>query len=360
MRLAHKYLSVSSLILFATLVSAGQAADYKGLPLDKVGLKKAAADPRGRPAALIGLIRSNGVDFQITAEIDSELRDAKVAPAVIAAAKDNLRLGNGRRASFLTVKSNLPDAQFDIDGRTSFSVGVTEHPLAPGTYRVTAKRDGYSTQTKTVVIGGPAKREKVDFELKEMSVDEMISEAEAASRNGAQKTVIQLCVGILKRDPSNAIANIMMGHSYYMTKEFPEAHSFLVKGIQGGKTWAVILGRKKGRGHQFGSLKLSPKFISFDNEEAFFSSDVRQNGIGVTDFEEPYTRLLDVKTDNGPDWRLELDVDTGKGKKDKKDFDFYVPASRGNSGYGSTVCVTCTDELVFLKNLINSFRLNVR
>jgi hypothetical protein len=92
-----------SLILCTLAATAvlSVAAQYKGTPATKDGLIKALRSHQFQTREFVNLIQSNGVDFQVTPEIEQELVAAGARPQMIAAAKANYRA-----PAVATVKSN--------------------------------------------------------------------------------------------------------------------------------------------------------------------------------------------------------------------------------------------------------------
>lgn len=369
MRSISTYLLIPVLTMVVALSAMGQA-DFKGDPINKENLKKtadAAAQKKGLLKELITSINSHGVDFNVTPGIEDELRAAKVPPPVIAAAKENFRLPNGKRASFLTITANVPEPQFVIEGQGPYTGGVLGQPLAPGTYKVTAKKVGYSPQSQTVEIRVPGKRTSINFELKEMPVSELIAEANAAFKRGDYPVVNDLCQRVRLREPTNATANKLLGLSYMSTREFDKSLDYLLLGIRGGQFVTFSIGRHRGNGgYEFGALRLKATAIRFVNEKARFGSQVQLSDVGEDvgeiDFEVPYSKIRNPKLDHqGLIWRISMDVDVPKGsggKVGKTHFDFGLPAT-GSDGIEG-VCSNCQNQLNLILRMISGLSTNAK
>ncbi|MFL6373244.1 MAG: hypothetical protein ACJ73D_01130 [Pyrinomonadaceae bacterium] len=81
-------MAVCMMVAAATGLAAGQ---YKGTAATKDGLIKALRSHQFQTREFVNLIQNNGVDFQVTPEIEQELVAAGARPQMIAAAKSNYR-----------------------------------------------------------------------------------------------------------------------------------------------------------------------------------------------------------------------------------------------------------------------------
>lgn len=72
----------------AAVLAIGQ---YKGVPATKDGLIKALKSHQFQTREFVTLIQNNGVDFQVTPDVEQELVAAGARPQMIAAAKSNYR-----------------------------------------------------------------------------------------------------------------------------------------------------------------------------------------------------------------------------------------------------------------------------
>src|SRR3954466_5456812 len=81
-------IALSIMVATAASMAAGQ---YKGAPATKDGLVKALRSHQFQTREFVNLIQNNGVDFQVTPEIERELVSAGARPQMIAAARANYR-----------------------------------------------------------------------------------------------------------------------------------------------------------------------------------------------------------------------------------------------------------------------------
>jgi hypothetical protein len=344
-----KYSLIFPTIFACVLLAIGQI-DYKGTPVIKDGLIRASKD-RGSASKLVALIKAQGVDFIVTSAIESELVAQGVKPDVIRVAKDNYRIpGSTKRASYLSVSSNVPTTGFIIDGVGSFVGDVSDRPMMPGTYRITAKRPGYSIDVQTVDLSAAGARRSLAFSLKPMSITDLLSEAESSLRSGDYTVVEENAREILRREPSNAKANILLGQSYYAKGDFQRAIEPFVKGITGGET-AVFPGGR-GKGGSWAGVSLSPgRFVLKASALAFISGE-------KDDFDLPYAKIEDLKVGQSESVFMNVRVPKSAGKgEEKKEFKFYPTTAQPAVAMGRLVTCNCVRESTFIVNLVTEIRI---
>jgi len=91
MKMSFYFFRSIFLTLAVAAAAGGVVAQYKGTPATKDGLVKALRSHQFQTRDFVSLIQSNGVDFQVTPEIEQELVAAGARPQMIAAAKANYR-----------------------------------------------------------------------------------------------------------------------------------------------------------------------------------------------------------------------------------------------------------------------------
>lgn len=355
----------AALIVFAVVASG--YAQKKALPVVKEGLLNELRQPGFNPSAMVKFIKLHGVNFVVTPDLEAQLLSAGATAPIIKAAKENYRLPGGKRASFLNVEANIADAQFVVDGiGGTFTGNISDHPVAPGTYRITAKRTGYLPDTQTAQIREAGKRVNVSFTLKPVSVSALVDDAKAAFERKDYNSADGLSRQVLAREPSNAPANMMLGRSFYIKGDLAQAADHVYKGLQGGESITFVVGRRKegrspaGETLEFGSLILNPSTIVFSNQKVGEAGLVTSGG--ETEFEIPYSKVQSVQTDkkNGVS-RLSLKASIPKsGRNDeKREFNFYMSRSRiASSGNSTIVCGDCEKESRFITDLISSMKRN--
>lgn len=88
----YQILTRFALVLVVTIAcTMGAFAQYKGSPVKKEKLVSVLRSKQLQTREIVNVIRSNGVDFQVSQAVELELYQAGARPEVIAAAKSNYR-----------------------------------------------------------------------------------------------------------------------------------------------------------------------------------------------------------------------------------------------------------------------------
>src|SRR6476646_2641944 len=85
------YFRPIALCMMVAAAALSVTAQYKGTPATKDGLIKALKSHQFQTRDFVNLIQNNGVDFQVTPDVEQELAAAGARPQMIAAAKSNYR-----------------------------------------------------------------------------------------------------------------------------------------------------------------------------------------------------------------------------------------------------------------------------
>ena len=91
LNLSKNFLKITAPLLLVLVTGGNLFAQYKGDPVKKEKLLTVLRSKQLQTREIVGVIKSNGVDFQVTSAVESELVSAGARPEVIAAAKDNYR-----------------------------------------------------------------------------------------------------------------------------------------------------------------------------------------------------------------------------------------------------------------------------
>lgn len=355
MRFIINYITVLFMLLGLVAITAGQA-DYIDTPIQKENLirsskRQSIAKERNE---LIKAIRASGVDFVVTPAVEAELLAGGVKPDVIRAAKESFRFqGSTKRPSYLTLTSNIDATEFTIPGLRSVVGNVAETPILPGTYQVTARRSGYSKDTQTADLSIPGSRRALSFILKPMSVGDLLTEAESAIRQRQYSTVEENAREVLRREPVNAKASILLGQAYYVRGDFDQALDPFVRGITGGEP--AVFGGARGKGGSWAGVSLSPgRFVLRANALAFISGE-------KDDFDVPYAKIEDLKVGQSESVFMNVRVPKSGGKgEEKKEFKFYPTTAQPAVATGRLVTCNCIKESTFVVNLITELRLKAK
>ena len=143
--------------------------------------------------------------------------------------------------AYLTISCvNVRDALIDVDGIAQFTVGVSRHPVKPGTYRVTVSRKGYIASTQSINLAAPGSESNVIVNLRPIPIASMLAEAETAMAGDDLDRTISICREILTTEPNNRRGNLLLGMSLF-EKASAEAAVHLVNAIRVGETVSLAV-----------------------------------------------------------------------------------------------------------------------
>ncbi|MDQ3043027.1 MAG: hypothetical protein M3R11_11765, partial [Acidobacteriota bacterium] len=88
----YKITIKAAIVCLVVLLATGSLlAQYKGNPVKKEKLLSVLRSKQLQTREIVGVIKSNGVDFQLTSAVESELTAAGARPEVLSAIRDNYR-----------------------------------------------------------------------------------------------------------------------------------------------------------------------------------------------------------------------------------------------------------------------------
>ena len=341
-------IGVMALVIFTGIGNA----QYQDPPVPKEGLvNQLKKNPRS--PAIIKLISSNGVDFLVTPDVESELRAAGAKPEIIKALKDNYRIpGSNKRASYLTVTSNVDATAFDIVGVRSFVGNQAEMPIIPGVYQITASRPGYSRDAQTADLTAPGVHRTLSFTLRVLSISDLMAEAQGALQNHNFRVAVDDSREILRREPANAKANMLLAQLYYTNGNFDQSRDYFVKAVMGGESAVFTGDRFPGgicRSLKPGRLVLTSSSVSFRSGDK-------------DDFDVPYSKIEELNFGRRADVFMKVRVPKsgggGKGE-DTKSFNFFPSKASAASAASIDGC-GYPNESKFVVNLISDLRQTVK
>lgn len=244
--------------LLAIVATGSAAAQYKGSAVKKEKLVSVLRSKQLQTREIVNVIKSNGVDFEVTQSVELELYNAGARPEVIAAAKSNYRSGGSASIkSGPAVKSNfsgspltkdaivtlLDNGVADAQVRKNVSArGVSFKPTTKEL--VELKKAGGSTALINLIVASYAyanpkngglnniaknEPEPVSYQnLLEKAVDLYDTKKDVAGAIGALNQAVRL-------DPSEARAYQQLGFVYlYGQKNFDEAEKNMREAINRG------------------------------------------------------------------------------------------------------------------------------
>ena len=245
------YILICLLILLAT---ASTFAQYKGSPVKKEKLLGVLKSRQLQTREIVAVIKSNGVDFQITPAIELELAYAGARPEVIAAAKANYReqaIAKGASPSKFTgqpitkdavitlLQNGVTDAQIkkNISARgVNFKPSVAdkaEIKKAGATVSLIALMDAsYANPNQNAAANNDTGANKTTADNYQNLVDKAVEQYDSTKDTPGAIATLQQAV---KSDPNEARAYQQMGYMYlYGQKNFAEAEKNMREAINRG------------------------------------------------------------------------------------------------------------------------------
>lgn len=140
--------------------------------------------------------------------------------------------------AWLTVTTNVLDAKIEIEGVGEFEGEVRNLALAPGSYKVTAKRLGYITQSKSVTLAQAGIGGTATIYLPPVPIDAMLAEASRKIDAGDHQGALALAEQVLAVDPEHATANYTAGLACLSMGDARSSDHFL-RSIRAGNTIGI-------------------------------------------------------------------------------------------------------------------------
>lgn len=245
------------LVCLVVLMSAvGLFGQYKGSPVKKEKLVGVLKSRQLQTREIVKVIKSNGVDFQVTTPIEIELYEAGARPEVIAAAKANYRAaavaksGDGPKTNFTgqpltkdAVETLLQNGVADAQIRKNITArGVSFKPTAAekadlkkagGSATLIALIDAsYTNPNQNAATNNDTGSSRSAPDSYENLVDKAVEQYDKNKDTpGAVATLEQA----VKSDPNEARAYQQLGYmNLYGQKNFAEAEKNMREAINRG------------------------------------------------------------------------------------------------------------------------------
>jgi hypothetical protein len=140
--------------------------------------------------------------------------------------------------AFLTVNTNLSDAEIEIEKVGKFRGGLKKYLLKPGRYTIRLARRGYAPQTMNADLSVAGKEQNIYAVLQALPIETVLSRANELVARGQVDSASLLVDDVLLMNPAHARANLLAG-SIKLQKGDLSAADYFLKAIIGGES--VIL-----------------------------------------------------------------------------------------------------------------------
>ncbi|MBV9215693.1 MAG: SEL1-like repeat protein [Acidobacteria bacterium] len=288
-------------------------AQYKGSPVKKEKLINVLRSRQLQTREIVSVIRSNGVDFEVSPPVESELVSAGARPEVIAAAKANYRAPavaaktlpskfTGEPLGKDAIVTLLQNGVADLQVRKNVqSRGVNFKPTAAD--KLDIKKAGGSVALVTLIETSFATPNQAAVSSSDTAttgsdtynnlIDKAVAQYDTAKDTTGAITTLQQAVSA---DPNEARAYQQLGYMYlYGQKNFTEAEKYMRLAIErGGSAVFRVFHDHDGFFNSTcqGSLfiaKDTVRFESDDNKHTFETTDesiksIKMNSLLTTFF----------------------------------------------------------------------------
>src|ERR1700730_5953738 len=290
---------------------------------------------------LIQDIKSRGVAFEMTQQIEVELRAAGAKPAVIDAVRANYRPFVGT----LNVTSTVAGAGIMVAGIGNYIDKITALKVAPGHYSITARKLGYRAATREVEVkcGEPS---NIELRLEPMSTDEMLALAKENYDHNNYGVSTMVARDVLTKQPAQPKALALLASSLYMQGEYDESINYFTKAISAGESVAIsVLHRHGGswNGKTLSAGRLTFKQTSFE----FYSLDFPDESFNL-----PFAKVVEMSIKDQMRLNIKVKVKLPKNRKESDaEYNFY-----STDAVATGMIVTCPQCLGKMRVILQLLR----
>ena len=160
-----------------------------------------------------------------------ELRNVDLVPGETKRVNVSLR----PQMSLLTVKTNLGDAEIDVENAGKFNKPLKKHLVIPGLYRIALSRRGYVSQTITADLSIAGQERSIYVVLEPLRIESVLWTATKAIERRDLDAATDLVNDVLALNPKHAKANLVRG-VIELHRGSETAISYFLKAIDGGET----------------------------------------------------------------------------------------------------------------------------
>ncbi|HEV2863310.1 MAG TPA: tetratricopeptide repeat protein [Pyrinomonadaceae bacterium] len=226
-----------------------------------------------------------------------------------------------------------------------------------------------------VTLGvGPAPR--APAEERPPTAEELVGRAEADYGQRRYDRASAACLEVLKTDPDQPRANLLLGKVYYQTNEYEKAVPHMLKAVALGETLSFPVAHHRkvfaGKSDNGPDNDLNPGEIVITKDRLVlrFTSNTTRTGVRVSDesFSVPLDRVYELKHEPDKEGRLRLVVGVaqgaGAGKEKRRTYNLYPADARVVRESGKLMslsdteirCAPCSPATRLLHDLLSGLR----
>lgn len=242
--------------------------------------------------------------------------------------------------ALLTLRTNLSDAEIDVENGGKFDKPLKRHLIKPGIYRITLRRRGYVSQTVNADLSLAGKEQSIYVVLEPLRIDSVLWTANEAIKHGELDLASDLVNDVLALNPSHAKANLVRG-MIELRRGSEGASKYFLKAIDGGEMVPFQL-RVLHYGYLINvDLGVDRESMSFANEKyldlnfRILRNDLDEFSLATDQDQNPYLSVRGKSNFYGKPIRPEMRL--------------YLAAA-------CSIAVTCRTELDVLSRFIADWR----
>lgn len=249
----------------------------------------------------------------------------------------------------LTIMS-VSGAKISISNVGSYTTQVENLPIEARDYTVEASKPGYESATSTINVP-PAGTANRAIPLKPLPPEKALAEADQHFQNNEYDIALDIGETVLKTQPDNPRANVLVGSSHYRSGRFCQSLPYLLKALEGNEQIEIPIkiNPEKAPGDSLieGRLVLHRGDVSFKPSEG----QVITFSIGAHNIQK-----LKVEEQKGGRIYISFSLPFGADNKWKTTEIYFHPAKANvTSGPKRTVeCDGCQQELQTILLLIQA------
>ena len=313
-------------------------------PITQSGLLDALRIGGLSPKALVQEIRARGVGFELTPQVEAQLRDAGAKPAVIDAVRANYRPFVGT----LNINTSVTGASITVAGIGNYADKITGLKVPPGNYKITGHKLGHRGDTRDVEVkfGQTA---NVELRLLPMTTEEIMAQAKESFGRSDYGASIGLTRTLLARQPGYPKAVSLLASSLFMQGDYDEATTYFTQAIAAGESIAIpVLHR---HGGSWSGKTLSPGQLKFQQTSFGFDSlDFPDESFSVS-----YAKVVETSIKDQMRLNLKVKVRLPKNRKESDvEYNFYSPD--GVATGTIITCPQCLGKMRVVLQLLRQFR----
>ena len=160
-----------------------------------------------------------------------EVRNITIAPGKRRKVIVNLR----PKLALLSVNTNVPDAQIEIERIGKFNRPLRKYRIKPGMYNLNVQRRGFISQTIPVDVKIPGQEQNITVVLQPLRIDSILDQAYDKINHGDYSIAADLTNDVLLLNSAHARANFIFGLVGFYRGD-PSSVGYFLKAIRNGET----------------------------------------------------------------------------------------------------------------------------